>query len=99
LYATSLGPVRYRNGNAWVGVPIGQWFPRGAAVISPVTVTIGNMTIPSSALSAQGVPNFSNGYSVEFTVPPGFSPGSLLPIQISSAWIQSAAVDLLYLQF
>ncbi len=96
LYATGLGPVRYWNVDAWVDVPIGQSFPPGATVISPVTVTIGDTTIPSSALSAQGVPGFSNGYSVEFTVPSDFSSGALLPIQISSAWIQSAAVNALY---
>lgn len=97
LYATGLGPVRYWNVDAWVDVPIGQGFPPDAAVISPVTVTIGDTTIPIEFQNAQGVPGFSNGYAVEFTVPSGFSPGELLPIQISSAWIQSAAVNMLYL--
>ena len=98
LYATGLGPVRYQSGTAWVDVPIGQPFPPGATVISPVTITIGNTPHPITLApqSAQGFEGFSNGYSVEFTVP-DFSPLAFpgpRSIQISSAWIQSAAATL-----
>ena len=92
LYATGLGPVRYQSGATWVDVPIGQPFPANTTVISPVTVTIGNTPIPIAPLNAQGVPGFSNGYQVKFTVP-NLAPGNY-PIQISSAWIQSAAATL-----
>ena len=69
LYATGLGPVRSPRK---VDVPIGQPFTENTTVISPVTVTIGNTTIPIAPLSAQGVPGCSNGYSVEFAFPPIF---------------------------
>jgi uncharacterized protein (TIGR03437 family) len=98
LYATGLGPVRYQSGTAWVDVPIGQPFPANATVISPVTVTIGNVGLGNTQStfapqSAQGFPGFSNGYSVEFILPPGVSAlatTEATSIQISSAWIQSA---------
>jgi uncharacterized protein (TIGR03437 family) len=109
LYATGLGPVRYQNeNNVWVDSPIGQPFPPNTAVISPVTITIGNVeTIDNDVLvltlgatvtppNVQGVEGFSNGYSVEFILP-DFSPPGLpgtTTIQISSAWIQSAAFTL-----
>jgi hypothetical protein len=92
LYATGLGPVRYQSGATWVDVPIGQPFPADTTVISPVTITIGSTSIPIAPLNAQGVPGFSNGYQVEFTVP-NLAPGHY-SIQISSAWIQSAAATL-----
>jgi hypothetical protein len=93
LYATGLGPVRDQSGN---DVPIGQPFPANATVLSPVTVSIGNTT-PGvfSPHSAQGCQGFSNGYVVEFILP---HVTSVFPeptsIQISSAWIQSAAATL-----
>ena len=98
LYATGLGPVRYQSGNAWVDVPVGQPFPANATVISPVTVTIGNTTVTIAPQNAKGFPGFNNAYSVEFTMPsppnpPGPLPGTT-PIQISSAWIQSAVLPL-----
>ena len=76
-----------------VDVPIGQPFTENTTVISPVTVTIGNTTIPIAPLSAQGVPGCSNGYSVEFTLPPDLSPVTYpepMQIQITSLWIPSA---------
>ena len=98
LYATGLGPVRYQSGNAWVDVPVGQPFPANATVISPVTVTIGNTTATIAPQNAKGFPGFNNAYSVEFTMPsPPYPPGPLpgtTPIQISSAWIQSAVFPL-----
>jgi uncharacterized protein (TIGR03437 family) len=93
LYATGLGPVRDQSGN---DVPIGQPFPANATVISPVTVTIGNITPGVFATqSAQGCQGFSNGYVVELILP-HFTLGSpeTTSIQISSAWIQSAPVTL-----
>ncbi len=92
LYATGLGPVSDQSGKPW---PIGQPFPANATVISPVTVTIGNVSVPIALVpqSAQGLQGFSNVYSVGFMMPPGFSPGPLpgtTSIQISAAWIQSA---------
>ena len=90
LYATGLGPVRSPRK---VDVPIGQPFTENTTVISPVTVTIGNTTIPIAPLSAQGVPGCSNGYSVEFTLPPDLSPVTYpepMQIQITSLWIPSA---------
>jgi hypothetical protein len=92
LYATGLGPVRYQSGATWVDVPVGQPFPANTTVISPVTITIDGTPIPIGPPNAQGVPGFSNGYQVEFTVP-NLAPGHY-PIQISSAWVQSAAVKL-----
>jgi uncharacterized protein (TIGR03437 family) len=98
LYATGLGPVRYQSGNAWVDVPVGQPFPTNTTVISPVTVTIGNTTVTIAPQNAKGFPGFNNAYSVEFTMPsPPYPPGPLpgtTPIQISSAWIQSAVFPL-----
>jgi hypothetical protein len=89
LYATGLGPVRDQSGNA---VPIGQPFPENTTVISQVTVTIDNTLVPIAPQNAQGVPGFSNGYSVEFTLPDVSSLPfpETISIQISSAWIQSA---------
>ena len=94
LYATGLGPVRYKNeASAWVNVPIGQLFPANTTVISPVTVTIGNRM--AAIQSATGYPDVSNGYSVEFIVPPVSTAGlTITSIQISSAWIRSAVVKL-----
>jgi uncharacterized protein (TIGR03437 family) len=93
LYATGLGPVRDQNGNDF---PIGQPFPANATVISPVTVTIGNLLPGTFApQSAQGYQGFSNGYVVELILPNFIlGPPETTPIQISSAWIQSAAVPL-----
>jgi uncharacterized protein (TIGR03437 family) len=93
LYATGLGPVRDPAGN---DVPIGQPFPANATVISPVTVTIGS-PLPGQYVpqSAQGCEGFSNGYVVELILPNFMlmSPATT-SIQISSAWIQSAAAKL-----
>ncbi len=84
LYATGLGPVT-------PNVPVGEAFPPNpqSTVISPVTVTIGSTVIPIATGSAQGVPGYTNGYSVGFTVPTGIPPGET-SIQVTSAWIPSA---------
>jgi hypothetical protein len=92
LYATGLGPVRYQSGNAWIDVPIGQPFPTDNTVIAPVTLTIGNTPVPIAPQDAHGFEGFSNGYFVDLILPMGIqgSPGPV-PIQLTSAWIQSAA--------
>jgi uncharacterized protein (TIGR03437 family) len=93
LYATGLGPVRDPAGN---DVPIGQAFTANTTVISPVTVTIGS-ALPGQYVpqSAQGYEGYSNGYVVKLILPHFMlmSPKTTT-IQISSAWIQSAAATL-----
>jgi len=93
LYATGLGPVRDPAGTA---VPIGQAFLTNTTVISPVTVTIGS-ALPGQYVpqSAQGCEGHSNGYVVKLILPHFMlmSPKTTT-IQISSAWIQSAAATL-----
>ena len=89
LYAAGLGPVT-------PNVPVGEQFPPNpqSTVISPVTLTIGSTVIPIATGSAQGVPAFTNGYSVAFTVPTGVPPGET-SIQVTSAWIPSASSTIL----
>ncbi len=86
LFASGLGPVK-------AAVDPGQPFPSSplAKVNSPVTVTVNG--IAATVTSATGYPGASDGYQVNFTVPPGLTAGSAT-LQIALAWMSSAPVSI-----
>lgn len=83
LFATGLGPVR--------GVPTGQPFPSSpvAAVNSPVQVLVNGK--PAEVIGTAGYPGSLDGYQVNFQLPTD-APSGIVNIQVSAAWISSAAV-------
>jgi hypothetical protein len=86
LFATGLGPTI-------PGVGSGQPFPSSpvAAVNSPVGVTVNGK--PAEVLSAAGFPGSTDGYQVNFRIPPDTAKG-VATIQVSAAWIAGTAVTI-----
>lgn len=86
LFATGLGPVK-------AAINPGQSFPSSplATVNSPVTVTVNG--IAATVTAATGYPGSTDGYQVNFTVPPGLTTGSAT-LQVASAWMSSAPVSI-----
>jgi len=86
IYCTGLGPVIPALDPA-------QPAPSPApSVAIPVTLTIGNTTVPVS--SAALVPGYAGLYLVQATVPSGLSPGTGMPLMISVQGQVSAAVGI-----
>jgi hypothetical protein len=79
LFAAGLGPTL-------PGAAPGQAFPSSplAAVNSPVVVTVNGKV--AQVLSAVGYPGATDGYQVNFQMPPDTAKGTA-SIQISAAWI------------
>jgi len=86
LFATGLGPTR-------TSLTPGQAFPASplAVVNSPLDVTVNGNA--AEVLAAVGYPGAVDGYQVNFRVPPGTGTGTAT-IQISSAWIPGAPVNM-----
>jgi hypothetical protein len=86
LFATGLGPVR-------PNVDSGQPFPSNppASVNSPVEVTVNGK--PAEVLAAVGYPGTTDGYQINFRVPPNTGKGPAT-IQLSAAWIPGSAVNI-----
>jgi uncharacterized protein (TIGR03437 family) len=85
LFATGLGPVK-------AAINPGQPFPSSplALVNSPVTVTVNG--IAATVTAATGYPGSTDGYQVNFTLPPGLTTGSAT-LQVASAWMSSTPVS------
>ncbi|HLJ16610.1 MAG TPA: hypothetical protein VKV15_19090 [Bryobacteraceae bacterium] len=83
LFASGLGPVR--------GVVTGQPFPSNpvATVNSPVQVMVNGNA--AEVIGAVGYPGSVDGYQVNFRVPSD-TPKGTASIQVTAAWISSAAV-------
>jgi uncharacterized protein (TIGR03437 family) len=79
LYATGLGPTR-------PGVEPGKTFPMegSAAVAGPVAVLVNGK--PAEVLAAVGYPGSTDGYQVNFRIPPDATSGQA-SIQVSAAWM------------
>jgi hypothetical protein len=86
LFATGLGPVR-------PNVVPGQPFPSNplASVNSPVEVTVNGK--PADVVGAVGYPGATDGYQVNFRVPPDTVKGPAT-IQLSAAWIPGSPVNI-----
>lgn len=86
LFATDLGPVR-------PGVEPGKPFPTSplAVVNSPVDVTVNGAA--AEVIGAAGYPGATNGYQVNFRVPPDAAHGTA-SLKLSAAWISSSAVSI-----
>jgi hypothetical protein len=86
IFASGLGPTN-------PGVSPGQPFPASppAAVNSPVDVTVNGK--PAEVLAAVGYPGAVDGYQINFQVPPDTAKG-VAAIQVSAAWVPSAAVNI-----
>jgi len=86
LFATGLGPTL-------PAVDPGLPFPSNplAAVNSPVTVTVNGK--PADVLAAVGYPGSTEGYQVNFRMPPDAAKGSAI-IQVSAAWVAGAPVSI-----
>ncbi len=86
LFATGLGPTL-------PGAAPGQPFPSSplAVVNSPVTVTVNGKV--AEVLAATGYPGATDGYQVNFRVPPDIATGTAT-IQVSAAWIAGPAVSI-----
>jgi hypothetical protein len=86
LFATGLGPTR---ASLTPGLP----FPSSplAVVNSPLAVTVNGES--AEVLAAVGYPGAVDGYQVNFRVPPDTGTGTAT-IQISSAWIPGAPVNM-----
>jgi uncharacterized protein (TIGR03437 family) len=84
LFLTGLGPTV-------PGVDPGKPFPATfrALVNSPVDVTVNGK--PAEVLGAVGFPGATDGYQVNFRVPPDTAPGTAT-IQVSAAWIAGPEV-------
>jgi hypothetical protein len=85
LFATGLGPVR-------AAIDPGQPFPSSplAVLNSPVEVTVNGK--PADVLGAVGYPGSVDGYQINFQVPPD-TPKGTASLQVTAAWIASAAVN------
>jgi uncharacterized protein (TIGR03437 family) len=86
LSATGLGPTVPE-------VDLGIPFPANplAAVNSPLTVTVNGQS--AEVLGAVGYPGSTEGYQVNFRVPPDTAKG-LASLQVTSAWISGQAVNI-----
>jgi uncharacterized protein (TIGR03437 family) len=86
VFATGLGPTR-------PGVDPAVPFPANplAVVNSPVEVLVNGVS--AEVLGAAGYPGTTDRYQVNFRVPSDTSPGTA-SLQVSSAWISSAAVSI-----
>jgi uncharacterized protein (TIGR03437 family) len=86
LFATGLGPTR-------PGAAPGQPFPSNplAAVNSPVAVTVNGKV--AQVLGAVGYPGATDGYQVNFQIPPD-TPKGTATIQLSAAWIAGNPVTI-----
>ena len=86
VYAKGLGPTR-------PGVNPGDPFPKEplAVVTSPVEVLVAGKAAP--AINQIGAPGTTDTYRIGFRVPDGTAAG-MVPIQISSAWVKGAAVQI-----
>ncbi|HLJ45793.1 MAG TPA: hypothetical protein VKU01_07295 [Bryobacteraceae bacterium] len=86
LFATGLGPTR-------TSLAPGQPFPSSplAQVSSPVTVYANGKT--AEVLGAVGYPGATDGYQVNFRLPPDTTKG-MASIQVSAAWIPGAPVSI-----
>jgi uncharacterized protein (TIGR03437 family) len=86
VFMTGLGPTR-------PGVDPGRPFPANPlqTVNSPIQVSVNGE--PAELLSAVGLPDTTDGYQLNFRVPPDTAKGSAT-IQVSAAWIPSAPVNI-----
>jgi uncharacterized protein (TIGR03437 family) len=86
LFATGLGPVR-------TSIAVGQSFAADplAAVNSPVEVLVNGT--PAEVLAAVGLPGSTDRYQVNFRVPAGIVPGTVL-VQLISGWIPGSPVPM-----
>jgi uncharacterized protein (TIGR03437 family) len=86
LFATGLGPTV-------PGTAPGQPFPSSplSAVNSPVAVTVNGAA--AQVISAVGYPGATDGYQLNFQMPPDTSKGTAA-IQISAAWIAGPPVSI-----
>jgi len=86
LFATGLGPTI-------PGAAPGQPFPSSplAVVNSPVAVTVNGKV--AQVMSAVGYPGATDGYQVNFQMPPDTAKGTAT-IQISAAWIAGASIGI-----
>ena len=86
LFATGLGPTAS-------AVDPGQPFPSSplASVNSPVEVKVNGKS--AEVLGAVGYPGSSEGYQVNFRMPPDAAKGAAI-IQVSAAWISGAPVNI-----
>ena len=86
LFASGLGPTR-------TSLTPGQPFPSSplAVVNSPLDVTVNGKS--AEVLAAVGYPGAVDGFQVNFRVPPDTGTGTAT-IQISSAWIPGAPVNM-----
>jgi uncharacterized protein (TIGR03437 family) len=86
LFATGLGPTR-------PGVDPGQPFPPSpAAVNSPLEVMVNGK--PAEVLGAVGLPGTTDGYQLNFRLPPDTINGPA-SVQVSAAWIAGAPVSIM----
>jgi uncharacterized protein (TIGR03437 family) len=86
LYATGLGPTR-------PSVEPGKTFPAdGSAVVAAAVAVIVNGR-PAEVLAAVGYPGSTDGYQVNFRLPPDVLSGSAT-IQVSAAWIAGPEVKI-----
>jgi uncharacterized protein (TIGR03437 family) len=85
LFAGGLGPTH-------PDVDLDRPFPATppSLVNAPLAVTVDG--VKAQILTAMGAPNAVNGYQVNFQMP--VTPGGLLPLQLTAAWIESAAVHI-----
>ena len=85
LFATGLGPTL-------PGTAPGQPFPSSplALVNSPIAVTVNGKA--AQVLSAVGYPGATDGYQVNFQMPPDTAKGTAT-VQISAAWIAGTSVS------
>lgn len=86
LFATGLGPTV-------PSVDLGQPFPSSplAAANSPVTVTVNGEA--AEVLAAAGFPGSTDGYQINFTMPPDVAKGTAA-VQVSAAWIAGPTVSI-----
>jgi hypothetical protein len=86
LFANGLGPTRpgVEPGAAFPSIPL-------AVVNSPVEVLVNGT--PGRVLYTGGYPGTSNGYQVNFTLPPNVQPG-VTSIQLRVAWIAGPQVTI-----
>ncbi len=86
LFATGLGPTV-------PAVDLGDSFPANplAVVNSPLTVSVNGKS--ADVLAAVGYPGSTDGYQVNFRVPPDTVKG-LANVQVTSAWISGQVVSI-----
>jgi uncharacterized protein (TIGR03437 family) len=86
IYCTGLGEVTpaVRTGDPAPNPP--------ASVVNPVTVTIGG--VPATVLFAGLTPTQVGLYQVNVVIPPGITPGTQVPLVLTSAGQSSAPVTI-----